>query len=312
MVKELVIASGKGGTGKTSIGAALAALAPAKVLTDCDVDAANLHLAVGSRLAETHDFNAGFEPVTDADLCVKCGRCTDLCRFGAIDSGTVIRPFACEGCGVCAFSCHSHAISMVDKKAGRWMVSETRHGLLVHAELGLAVDNSGKLVSEVRRQAKSLAEKRRLPLIITDGPPGIGCPAIAALTGANLVLAVTEPSLSGIHDLERLFFLCRHFGVSAAVCINKADISAENSRAIMALCRRENAPVVGEIPYDEAFREAALTGRSVMETGNAALTGEIRRLWSAVAGLLGIEPDRRAVRGLARFITGFGGGRGMP
>jgi MinD superfamily P-loop ATPase len=312
MVKELVIASGKGGTGKTSISAALAALAPAKLLADCDVDAANLHLVVGSRLKEAHDFLAGFAPAVDEKACLHCGRCTNLCRFGAIEDGVISRPLACEGCGVCAFNCPAHAISMVDKKAGQWLVSDTRHGLLVHAELGLAVDNSGKLVSEVRRQAKSRAEKRRLPLIITDGPPGIGCPTIAALTGANLVLAVTEPSLSGIHDLERLFFLCRHFGVPVAVCINKADISVENTRAIVALCNRERASVVGEIPYDDAFREAALTGRTVMETGSGALTGEIRRLWLAVAGLLGVGPGGAAACGLDRYIDRFEGRRGMP
>ena len=246
-MKELVIVSGKGGTGKTSISAALAKIAPAKVLADCDVDAANLHLVTNHRVRESHDFFAGFKPEVDATLCTKCGKCTELCRFDAIKDGQV-SALSCEGCGVCAFNCPEKAISMREKEAGRWLISETRFGTLVHAELQLAIENSGKLVSKVREQAKTVTVNENLPLIIIDGPPGIGCPAIAAITGTDLVLAVVEPSLSSMHDLKRLYDLTQHFNLPLTVCINKFSLNQANTKATMEWCSRNNIPVIGKIP----------------------------------------------------------------
>lgn len=306
-MKELVVLSGKGGTGKTSISAALAFLAPEKVLADCDVDAANLHLLVGAQPQESHDFFAGFEPEVKAEECRHCGKCTALCRFGAIRDGAITSPFACEGCGVCAFNCPAHAISMQDKKAGRWRVSDTRFGKMVHAELGLAVENSGKLVSKVRQEARKLAEKRGLPLIITDGPPGIGCPAIATITGADLVLAVVEPSLSAIHDLERLRSLCGHFRTPVAVCINKATLSRDNTRALEDSLAAAAVPVVGAIAYDPVFRTAVQNGRTVMETDNAAVQDAMIELWFNLSALLGVNQGESIVHKLESRLRLFAG-----
>lgn len=287
-MKELVIVSGKGGTGKTSISAALAFLAPQKVLVDCDVDAANFHLISGAAILESHVFTAGFEPQINEKACTRCGKCSDLCRFEAITDGMITTPLNCEGCGVCAFNCPEQAISMQEKQAGHWFVSDTRFGCLIHAELGLAVENSGKLVSKVRQEAKKMAESHHLPLIITDGPPGIGCPAIAALSGASLALAVAEPSLSGMHDLARLADLAAHFQLPMAVCINKSTLHPENTRQMLSWCRSRNFPVAGRIPYSDAFRRAVQSGKAVLELPENDVRNELIGLWQAVAGQLNI------------------------
>jgi MinD superfamily P-loop ATPase containing an inserted ferredoxin domain len=304
-LKELVILSGKGGTGKTSISAALAYLAPAKVLADCDVDAANLHLLVGAKQRESHEYFAGFEPAVSPEACLRCGKCTELCRFDAIENGVMVAPFACEGCGVCAFHCPAHAIAMRDKKAGRWLVSGTRYGLLVHAELGLAVENSGKLVSMVKAEARKRAEKLKLPLIITDGPPGIGCPVIATITGADLVLAVVEPSLSAMHDLNRLHALCRHFRVPVAACINKATMSETNTRTLKAWLANHEVPVIGEIPYDQIFRTAAQAGHTVMEAESAAIQEQMLTLWRNLSALLKLDSSESLIQKLERTLAAF-------
>lgn len=292
-MKEMVVVSGKGGTGKTSVSAALAFLAPQKVMVDCDVDAANFHLISGAVTQEKHEFMAGFEPNVDEQSCTQCGKCTELCRFEAIDDGKVISSLNCEGCGVCAFQCPAHAISMRDKHAGYWFVSDTRFGKLIHAELGLAVENSGKLVSQVRQSAKQLAQDKKLPLAIIDGPPGIGCPAIAALTGTDLALAVVEPSLSSIHDLKRLAELTAGFHLRTAVCINKSTLHPENSNEIIHWCNSKGIPVIGILPYSDAFREAIHAGKTVMELDHY---GDVRKqmaeLWHNVARLLQIPIDR--------------------
>lgn len=290
-MKEVVVLSGKGGTGKTSVSAALAMLAPDKVLADCDVDAANLHLVVGAAVLESHAYTSGFAPEIDAGACRRCGHCTEVCRFGAIAGGELTSPLACEGCGVCAFNCPAHAIMMRDKPAGHWMVSQTRFGRLVHAELGLAIESSGKLVSQVRREAKKLAEKQRAPLIITDGPPGIGCPVIAAITGADLVLAVVEPSVSAMHDLARLVALCRHFRTEVAVCINKATLNSVNTNSLLAWCDKNGIAVIGRLPYSEVFRAAAREGRTVLEMNDAAIAEKVLELWHNLARRLDIPPE---------------------
>lgn len=287
-MKELVVVSGKGGTGKTSVSAAIACLAPQKVMVDCDVDAANFHLISGAIIKEKHEFTAGFEPQVDKAACVSCGTCTRLCRFGAIADGTVTSPLDCEGCGVCSANCPEQAIVMREKPAGHWFISDTRFGRLVHAELGLAVENSGKLVSKVRREAKKIAEADKLPLIITDGPPGIGCPAIAALSGATLALAVVEPSLSGWHDWERLLALAAHFALPVAVCINKSTLHPGNTEQIINWCHNRELPVVGCLPYNEVFRRAVQAGRTVGEMADIddPVKESIASLWSNLAVLL--------------------------
>lgn len=287
-MKELVIVSGKGGTGKTSISAALAFLSPQKVMVDCDVDAANFHLISSAVIKQTHDFKAGFEPHIDEEACTHCATCTDLCRFGAITAGVISTPLHCEGCGVCAFNCPEHAITMQEKEAGQWFVSDTRFGQLIHAELGLAIENSGKLVSKVRQEAKKIATTNHLPLIITDGPPGIGCPAIAALSGASLALAVVEPSLSSMHDLERLVKLVYHFNLPITVCINKSTLHQENTKQIIDFCNSKAIPIAGQLPYSDAFRTAVQSGKTVMEIADEDVKEQMTKLWHNLAKRLNI------------------------
>jgi MinD superfamily P-loop ATPase len=304
-MKELVIVSGKGGTGKTSVSAALAFLAPQKVIVDCDVDAANFHLVSRAVIRQSHEFTAGFEPHIDGKSCTHCGKCTDLCRFGAITAGIITAPLNCEGCGVCAFNCPEHAVSMQEKQAGHWFVSDTSLGKLVHAELALAGENSGKLVSKVRQEGKLIAAADNLPLIITDGPPGIGCPAIAALSGASLALAVVEPSLSGIHDLERLVALVAHFHIPLAVCINKSTLNPENTTHLMDWCRGRGISVIGQLPYSDTFRVAAQSGKSVPEMKDAAINQQLTIMWQTIAKQLDVPAVASKTDILRRTLNPF-------
>jgi len=303
-MKELVIVSGKGGTGKTSISAALASLSPQKVMVDCDVDAANFHLISSAVIKHTYEFKAGFEPYVDENLCTQCAICTNLCRFGAISAG-VMNALNCEGCGVCAFNCPEHAITMQEKHAGQWFVSDTRFGQLIHAELGLSIENSGKLVSKVRQEAKKIATANHLPLIITDGPPGIGCPAIAALSGASLALAVVEPSLSSMHDLERLIELVYHFKLPIMVCINKSTLHKENTKEIIAWCNSKAIPIAGKLPYSDAFRTAVQSGKTVMEIDNEDVKEEMIKLWKNLAKRLDIPADLSKIDLLKQKLNPF-------
>jgi len=281
-VQEIVVLSGKGGTGKTVVLASFAALSQSKVLCDCDVDAADLHLLLRPTVRETHEFWG--RPVADINLqqCSGCGLCLEVCRFGAIEDLRV-NPLACEGCGLCARVCPLDAISMRDRLAGHWYVSRTRYGLLVHARLRAAQENSGKLVMAVRKRARELAQEMNARYILSDGPPGIGCPVISSLSGASMALIVTEPSLSGIHDLERVLGVCRHFGVSPLVCVNKYDLSEENSRRIEDHCGDVGVEVVGRIPFDPDVTRAIVQGLPVVETSVGAAAREIRALWEAIA-----------------------------
>lgn len=304
-MKELVIVSGKGGTGKTSISAALAFLAPQKIMVDCDVDAANFHLISGAVMRETHEFKAGFEPQIYQEACTHCGKCTTLCRFGAITDGVITTPLNCEGCGVCAFNCPEHAIGMQDKHAGHWFISDTRFGCLIHAELGLAVENSGKLVSKVRQEAKKIAAAEKLPLTITDGPPGIGCPAIAALSGASLALAVVEPSASSMHDLSRLADLVAHFKLPLTICINKSTLHPENTQNIISWCNSENLPIAGQVPYSEVFRSSVQSGKTVLESSNTEVRESLRNLWYNLAARLDIPAVETKLSYLQRKLNPF-------
>lgn len=285
-MKELVILSGKGGTGKTSLTASFALLAQRPVVADCDVDAADLHLVLAPELQEKHDFYSGHEAVIRADECTGCGDCLKLCRFNAITQEQhadgaavcVIDPTACEGCGVCAWFCPQGAIDFPDRLCGEWMVSEAASGPMVHARLGVAAENSGKLVTTVRQQARRIAEAHGHDLILVDGPPGIGCPVIAAVTGATAVLVVTEPSVAGEHDLERVLALTRHFGISASVCINKWDINPAMSERIEDKARQAGARVLGRVRYDPQVTQAQLQERTVIET-EAPSAEDIRTIW---------------------------------
>jgi MinD superfamily P-loop ATPase len=285
-MKELVIISGKGGTGKTSVTASFAALADHPVIVDCDVDAADLPLVISPQVKERHEFRGGHEAVIRGHDCTGCGLCFEYCRFDAVvvnqspDGKTVftIDPVSCEGCGVCVEFCPAKAIDFPERLCGEWMVSETRCGPMVHARLGVAAENSGKLVSIIRREARRIAEEQGRNLILVDGPPGIGCPVIASVTGASLVLAVTEPTVSGEHDLERVFSLTRHFSIPTAVCVNKWDLNPEMTERIENQARQGGARVVGRIRYDRGVTLAQMQERAVVET-EAPAACDIRKIW---------------------------------
>ncbi len=281
-VKELVVISGKGGTGKTSIVASLAALAGKIVLADCDVDAADLHLILSPTIRKKSEFIGGLVAETALEKCTRCGKCVEVCRFGAFLENFQVDPLACEGCGVCVWNCPSSAISMKDRVSGRWFISDTRFGPMVHAQLGMAEGNSGKLVSLIRSEARRIAGEQGYPLIISDGSPGIGCPVIASIAGATAVLVVTEPTVSGIHDLTRVAELTAHFKIKTMVCINKADINGENTKIIKDIAREKNFSVVAEIPYDTVFTRAQMKALSVIEAGDGEVVSNIKKLWATV------------------------------
>ena len=277
-MKELVVLSGKGGTGKTSIVGSLAALAEDKILADCDVDAADLHLLLEPVVRQKHQFWSGQVAVIDGEKCTQCGLCQELCHFDAIKDFRV-DPVSCEGCGFCHRICPAEAITMEENLSGHWFISDTKYGPLVHARLGIAQENSGKLVALVRQQAKEMAEKQGAALIISDGPPGIGCPVISSLSGASLALLVTEPTLSGIHDLERVLGVCRHFGVPALVCINKYDINEDNAAKIEDYCREQGIELAARIPFDNVVTQALVKGQPVVKYSDGPVSRQIKGLW---------------------------------
>lgn len=283
-MKELVVISGKGGTGKTSILAAFAALATGKVLCDADVDAADLHLIMNPQVRERHDFDSGHTAIINQDKCTQCGLCRGLCRWKAIDEDFVVDPVACEGCGVCHYFCPEEAISFPLKTCGEWFISNTRFGPMAHARLGIAEENSGKLVTLIRHQGKKLAEENNLELLLTDGPPGIGCPVIASLGGSTAVLIVAEPTVSGRHDMERVAELAAFFKVPAMVCVNKFDLNPEQAQAIEDFSRERNIRVMGRIPFDPVFTKAMVQGKTIFEyDGDSEGAGAVRNIWENLA-----------------------------
>jgi len=291
--KELVVISGKGGTGKTSVVASFAVLAEGAVLADCDVDAADLHLVLEPKIVRREDFSGGKRARIVSERCTACGKCEELCRFDAILSDGPgnervektfrIDPIACEGCGVCAWFCPEKAIEFGPVVNGEWFVSETRCGPMVHARLGVAEENSGKLVTTVRTEARRLAEERRLGTVIIDGSPGIGCPVIASVAGASLVLIVTEPTVSGRHDLERVADLARHFGTPAMVCVNKWDLNADVAAEIERHAIERGLTVAGRVRYDRAVTDAQIRKLSVVEYQQNGCAQDIRGVWTRVA-----------------------------
>ena len=278
-MKELTIISGKGGTGKTSITAAFASLSKNAILADCDVDAADLHLILKPNIKKTIDFHGLNMAKIDKNKCIDCKKCYETCRFDAIDKDINIIYDSCEGCGVCEYICPVDAISMVKRESGFSYISETRFGPMAHAMLKTAEEASGKLVTVVRNNAKELAESKNKDLIIIDGPPGIGCPVIAAITGVDLVLIVTEPTLSAIHDLERICGVAKHFDIPAIVCINKYDINKNNSKNIEDYCKKNNIEVVGKIPYDTIITDAMVNEKSVIEYSDGEVSKRILEMW---------------------------------
>ena len=285
-MKELTIVSGKGGTGKTSLVASFAALAHNKVLADGDVDAADLHLILSPEIKHAEDFKGSRTAIIDLDTCIDCGECLERCQFDAIKSDFVVDKIDCEGCGVCVHFCPVQAIDFPQNICGRWYVSDTRFGPMVHAKLGIAEENSGLLVSLVRNQAKVLAEERGLETIIVDGPPGIGCPVIAAITGSTAILIVTEPTLSGLHDLDRVAGLTAHFKIPTLACINKFDLNEGMSDRIADHCARNQIELVGRIAYDTTVTHAMVAGKSVVEFSDGAVSEAIKSIWRQVEDFL--------------------------
>ena len=295
-MRELVVISGKGGTGKTSIVASFAAIAVSKVLADCDVDAADLHLVLEPEIEHTEDFSGGKRAEIITEKCVGCGACYEACRFEAVkrdvDLDEVVSmafktdPISCQGCGVCVRVCPVDAIAFEPAINGQWYRSSTRHGPMVHAKLGIAQENSGKLVSLVRNHAKKIAQENKLELVIIDGSPGIGCPVIASIAGADLVLVVTEPTQSGRHDLQRVSELTRHFDIKSMVCVNKWDLNPDLTAEIEAQAQQNGIGVAGRVRYDNAITEAQIKKMSVVEYSKNGVAEDIRKLWREVSDAL--------------------------
>jgi MinD superfamily P-loop ATPase len=296
-MKELVIISGKGGTGKTSIVASFAALAKNAVFADCDVDAADLHLVLEPDVKQTADFSGGKQAFIITEKCIGCSKCADICRFDAInfngsandtiDKTCTVDPILCEGCKVCVEFCPVGAIEFKDVINGQWFISGTRFGPMVHAKLGIAEENSGKMVTLIRKEAKRIATENKKGIIIVDGSPGIGCPVIASITGADLVLIITEPTLSGKHDLGRVADLAAGFKIPILVAINKFDLNLDIVEQIEEDARGRSIKVVGKIRYDEAFTKAQILKSTVLEYTGGAVSEDIKALWRNVTYALG-------------------------
>ena len=285
-MKEITLLSGKGGTGKTSLTASFAVLAKTAVLADCDVDAPDLHLLLRPEVMKKQEFEASRVAVIDQDMCVQCGKCEEVCHFSAIEK-FFVDPILCEGCGVCAYICPVAAIEVEKRVSGHAFLSRTKFGAMSHALLKPGEENSGKLVSLVRHNAKKLAEKENSELIINDGPPGIGCPVIASVGGVDIGLIVVEPSLSGIHDMERALDLLKHFKIPSLVCINKFDINEKNTYKIIEFCGSNGVEVVGKIPFNSIVTEAMVVGKSVVEySPNNIISSRILTIWKKVVSAL--------------------------
>ncbi len=282
---EITVISGKGGTGKTSLTGAFAQLAANHVICDLDVDAPDLHLLLDPAHERVEKFISGHEPLIDLEKCTDCGECERLCRYGAVKrnaDGPFIDVIACESCKVCVHFCPAGAIEWNRRQCGEWYISRTRFGPMVHAQLFPGQENSGLLVTLLRNEARQLAEARGLDLILSDGSPGIGCPVISSLAGTDLAVIVTEPTPSGIHDMERVADLCAHFRVAAAVLVNKWDLNVEQTRAIETICQNKGLALVGRLPYDPVFTEAMVQRQVVTEYGRSPLAEEVRSTWARI------------------------------
>ncbi len=286
-MKQILIISGKGGTGKTMLSGCFSVLAENKIIVDADVDAANLHLLLHPQIKEEYEFIGGKIAKIDKDKCVECGTCREICRFEAISENFVINPVFCEGCTICSYFCDVEAIILEDRISGKYFISETKYGPLVHARLGIAQENSGKLVAKLREIAKEMAEKENRDYVIIDGPPGVGCPVMASMTGVDLVIAVTEPTLSGLHDLERVIDLSKHFKVPVKVVINKFDLNASMSSQIESTLKEKGVEVIGKIPFSEDILKSVKLEMPFIEYAKKYKKSEeiseiIEELWNKV------------------------------
>jgi MinD superfamily P-loop ATPase len=285
-MKELTIISGKGGSGKTSLTASFAALAHQHILVDADVDAADLHLVLTPTIKRTEYFKGGYKAAIDLSICTLCNICRERCQFDAINPEFVVDPLRCEGCGVCHYFCPVGAVIFEQKTCGQWFESDTPYGPMVHARLGIAEENSGMLVSLLRKEARVLAGQRRLETIIIDGPPGIGCPVISSITGADAVLIITEPTLSGIHDMERVHQLATFLRVPAMVCINKADINPAMSSRIRVYAEENRLEYLGSIPYDREVTAAMVAGQPLVAYSRGDAAEAVSQIWEKVEAFL--------------------------
>ena len=286
-MRQVTVLSGKGGTGKTTLTAAFSVLAVKAVVADCDVDAPDLHMLLHPEIIERLEFKGSKLAVIDESKCVKCGLCRKKCRFDAITESLEVDQFSCEGCGVCAFVCPTNAVTLNERVSGQAFISKIRYGFMVHAMLNPGEANSGKLVTLVRQNAKIVAEKEGINLILIDGPPGIGCPVIASVTGVDAGLIVTEPTISGIHDLKRALQLLEHFNVPPLVCVNMYDVNKSNTEKILSFCKDKGIEVAGKIPFNPKVTEAMVKGKTIIEyspKSNAA--DEIRYVWEKISAVL--------------------------
>ena len=290
-MKEIVIISGKGGTGKTSITASFAVLAGKDVVVaDCDVDAADMHILLQPDNKESHDFFSGELAVIDQDACIQCGKCDDVCRFDAIDVTNgiyTVDEISCEGCGYCSKVCPTDAISNEPLNVGKWHIASTRlNQPFIHAKLGIGADNSGKLVAQVKNIAKEIAEEYNKPYVIVDGSPGVGCPVVSSLSGAHFVVLVTEPSVSGIHDLKRVYELVKKFHIKAGCIINKSDINLDKTDEILEFLKEENITHLASLPYDENFTKAMTECKTIVEFDDGIIKDDINRSWNKIKNIL--------------------------
>lgn len=290
-MKEIVIISGKGGTGKTSITAAFAMLVGRNaVIADCDVDAADMHLLLQPDFARSEDFYSGFKAEIDQNLCIKCGKCKQVCRFDAVqkqDDSYKITALDCEGCAYCAEICPVKAIQMVEQNVGKWYVSQIKSDAqMVHAKLGIGADNSGKLVAKVKKEAKNLAQETKKEFVLVDGSPGIGCPVVSSLSGANYVILVTEPTLSGFHDMRRVFELIQNFKLPSGCIINKHDVNNEITDSIITFCEKNSIDIISKLPYDESFTAAMTQGKTILEYKDNKINKILIKSWGKLLNSL--------------------------
>jgi MinD superfamily P-loop ATPase len=285
-MKEIVVISGKGGTGKTFLVSSLAVIIPNKVILDCDVDAANLYLILKHKVTKEKDFPGVQKPVIDYSKCNKCRLCKKLCRFNAIDEEIVIKEELCEGCGVCALACPQGAITMKDETNGRIYYGDSKYGEFVYARLEIGAENSGKLVSVVREKGRDIAFENKRDFVLTDGPPGIGCPLISSLTGADFALIVTEPTYSGISDMQRVISVCQHFKIRVGIVLNKYDLNLKRAKEVQNFAEYNGFYFLGRIPFSKKVVNAITQSQPYPEIYEDEITGEIKNIWQRLVSIL--------------------------
>ena len=290
-MNEIVIISGKGGTGKTSITASFSVLAGTRaIIADCDVDAADMHLLLKPDFAQSENFFSGFKADIDQKLCMKCGKCKQVCRFDAVrndDNFYDIIPLNCEGCGYCKEVCPINAITMVEQNVGKWYISKIKTDtFMVHAKLGIGADNSGKLVAQVKKEAKNLAQETKKEFVLVDGSPGIGCPVVSSISGADYVVLVTEPTLSGFHDMQRVHELIQKFNLPSGCIINKYDVNNEITDSIITFCEKNSIDIISKLPYDESFTAAMMHGKTILEYKDNKINKILIKSWGKLLNSL--------------------------